>query len=207
LKETELAKKFIEFFNDKFEIYKEVPAEGFIDFVAVNGNIKIGVEVKLSLNFNVIEQALKNKKYCTYSYIAVPKPKNKHLGYKICEDYGIGILIYQNVGGYEYIYEHIKPKVNRNSKYFKLDLQQYMKDSPAGTATDRITPFKLTMENMCRYIQRHPGCTLKKCLEDVDFHWSNITCAKGCVYQWIKKGVIKEFKIENGRLYLNKINN
>jgi len=203
MKETELAQKFIDFFDDKYEIFKEVPAEGIIDFVAKFNNITIAVEVKLSLNFDVIEQAKKNKFYCTYSYIAVPEPKHKHFGYEICEMLGIGVLVYKS-GNFNEIKEYIKPNVNRHlyNKFYRLNLEPYMKLSKAGAATDRITPYKITIDRMVNYIRRHPNCKLKDCLNNIDFHWSNITSAKGCIYAWLNKGIIKEFYIENSVLYL-----
>jgi hypothetical protein len=208
MKETELAQKFIDFFGKEFEIYKEVPAEGFIDFVAKSGNVTIAVEVKLNLNFDVIEQANKNKFYCSYSYIAVPKPKKKHFGYEICEMLGIGILLYNETSYHKYdgseIIEFLKPKINRKYKWNRLKLEPYMKESLAGAVNDgRITPYKITIKNMIKYIDRHPGCSLKECLNHIDYHWSNISSAKGCVYQWINKGIIKDFKLEKGKLFLN----
>lgn len=202
MKETELADKFINYFSD-FEIFKEVPANGIIDFVVKNGIISMAVEVKTSLNFEVIHQANKNKYYCDYSYIAVPKPKKESFAYDICAMLGIGVLVYDNVGFGRGIIETVKPLKNRKHKFYKLKLEDYMKRSVAGSQNDRITAFKATVENMVRYISRHPGCTLKDCLNNIDFHWSNISSAKGCVYQWIKMGIIKEFRIENKVLILN----
>ena len=198
MKETELAEKFIEYFSD-FEVFKEVPANGIIDFVVKNNIITMAVEVKLSLNFNVIEQAEKNKYYCDYSYIAVPRPKKESFAYRICAILGIGVLVYDNWS----ISETVKPIKNKRSMFYKLKLEDYMKRSIAGSQNDRMTPFKVTIERMVKYISRHPGCTLKECLNNVDFHWSNLTSAKGCVYQWLDKGVIKEFYIENSKLYLS----
>ena len=198
MKETELAEKFINYFCD-FEVFKEVPANGIIDFVVKNGIVIMAVEVKLSLNFEVIEQANKNKSYCDYSYIAVPRPKKESFAYDICKMLGIGVLVYDDWA----INETVKPLKNKRHKFYKLKLENYMKRSVAGSQNDRITPFKATIERMVIYISRHPGCTLNECLNNIDFHWSNLTSAKACVYQWIKKGIIKEFKIEKNVLILN----
>jgi hypothetical protein len=198
MKETELAEKFIAYFSD-FEIYKEVPAAGIIDFIVKNGIISMAVEVKLSLNFEVIEQANRNKYYCDYSYIAVPMPKKKGFAFDICAMLGIGVLTYDVFG----VKEIVKPTRNRRHKFYAIELKDYMKRSVAGSQNDRMTPFKATIENMVRYIEMYPGCTLKQCLENVDFHWSNISSAKACVYKWITEGVIKEFRIENNVLILN----
>jgi len=202
MKETELAEKFIDYFSD-FEIYKEVPAAGIIDFVVKNGIISMAVEVKLSLNFEVIEQANKNKYYCDYSYVAVPSTKRLSFAYDICSMLGIGVLAYANYG----ISEIVKPIRNRRNKFFKLKLEDYMKRSVAGSQNDRITPFKVTIENMTKYISRHPGCTLKECLDNIDFHWGNLTSAKACVHAWVKRGIIKDFKIENNILILQETKN
>jgi len=203
MKETELAEKFITFFGSPYKIYKEVPAGGgIIDFVAKDGAITIAVEVKTNLNFKVIEQAYMNKHYCTYSYIAVPRTKGYHFGHQICRDYGIGVLSYTGQDKYmEGVHEEVRPKMNRHK--IRLKLCDYMKQSVAGSQNDRVTPFKNTINNIVKYIRRHPECTLKNCLESIDFHWSNMASAKGSVYQWIQRGVITEFRLDKGKLYLN----
>lgn len=203
MKETELAEKFIEYFSDNYEIYKEVPACGIIDFVAKSDNTTIAVEVKLSLNFDVIEQANRNKGYCDYSYIAVPCPKSTHFGYQICKMLGIGVIVFDEWGN---IHEKVNPIKNRHNRYFKLKLEPYMMRSVAGSKNDRMTEFKVTIENIVQYIKRHPDCTLKECLENTKYHWSNFSGAKSCIYQWIKNGVITEFRLENGILKLNDFN-
>ena len=78
-----------------------------------------------------------------------------------------------------------------------------MKQSVAGSQNDRVTPFKNTINCMVKYIRRHPECALKDCLEHIDFHWGNMASAKGSVYQWIQRGVITEFRLDKGKLYLN----
>ena len=198
MKETELAEKFITFFSGTYEIYKEVPAAcSIIDFVAKNGSIVIAVEVKTRLSFEVIEQAYHNQYWCHYTYIAVPRTKGYHFGHQICRDYGIGVLSYSNGR----IDELVAPKRNRSP--IGLNLKEYMKRSVAGSQNNRITPLKVTIERMVAYIRRYPECTLKECLENVDFHWSNMTSARGSVYQWMQEGIITEFRLNKGKLYLN----
>jgi len=207
MSEAELAKHFIEYFSEGYEIFQEVPAYGVIDFVAKQGAINIAVEVKKNLNFQVIEQAFFNRSYCTYSYIAVPAVKSHHFGHKICQEYGIGVLEYRERGFMENrnVFEVVKPKITRPTRLFKLKLEDYMKQSVAGSQNNRVTAFGNTVNEMVKYIQRHPGCTLKNCLENIDFHWSSISAAKSSVRKWISNGVINEFKIENEILILNKI--
>lgn len=203
MKETELAEKFIEYFGDA-EIYKEVPGSGIIDFIVVMKPIIISVEVKLSLNFDVIWQAYKNIAYANYSYIAVPYTHKKSFAYKVCRDYGIGVLTYNKNSLSENIHESVKPRLNRS--IYKLKLKPYMMRSVAGSQNERMTPFKNTIENMVTYIRRHPDCSLSDCLNNIEYHWGSFSGAKSCVYAWIRDGVIKEFRIENGKLFLNQKN-
>jgi len=199
--EVELAQKFINYLSDQYEIYKEVPAGGIIDIVAVSGIIKIGVEVKTSLNFDVLEQAFSNKRFCHYSYAAVPFSPNRSFSLKICEDYGIGLLTWNKRDWKgSGIKEDVKPKFNRSVRTLKLE--EWMKRSVAGSQNDRMTAFKVTIENMANHILRYPGCSLSDCLKEVDYHWNTFSSAKSCAYQWIRNGVIKEFTLIDNKLQL-----
>lgn len=60
--EAELAIPFLNYFSD-WDVYQEVPAGGIVDIVAERKPIRISIEVKKSLNFEVIEQARKNNGY------------------------------------------------------------------------------------------------------------------------------------------------
>ena len=125
MKETELAEHFINYFSDH-DIYKEVPYAGLIDIVAVKGIITTSIEVKCLLNFDVIEQAVKNIRCSNYSYIAVPMPKSKSFAYQICKNMGIGVLGLTVNGRALNVIELVKPKLNR--KATKLKLETWMKE-------------------------------------------------------------------------------
>lgn len=207
MKETELAQHFIDYLSDRYEIYKEVPVGGIIDIVAVQGKIVIGVEVKVTLNFDVIGQAHANLLHCNYSYIAVPKAKSNHFGYTICKMLGIGVLVYDyKLGNAELIqgqvYEEIKPKLNRSrTNYILKNLKPYMKDSVAGSQNDRVTAFGNTVNQITQYVKRHPGCTVEQCLKEIEYHWCRFSAAKSSVYSYIHTGIIKTVRLENGKLY------
>lgn len=205
MKESELALKFIEFFNDQYEVYKEVPVAGsIVDFVAATDLIKIAVEVKLEFGLKVIEQAFYHRTYFNYSYVAVPKAKrghSRHFIYKICRDLEIGVLEYNEIS--DEILEAVKPKLNRRKS--KVKLLDYMKESVAGSQYDRITAFSNTIREIVNYLKRRQdGEKMDVVLNSVNFHWNTLSSAKSCIYQWCRKGVITEFRLENGRLYLIK---
>lgn len=198
MKEFELADKFIEYFNDGYEVYKEVPAMGIIDIVAKSGPIIIAVEVKMNMNLAVIEQAWNNRIYANYSYVAIPQPQKRNFGYDVCNWHGIGVLEWSNVGG---VVQSARATFNR--KIYPPKLADYMKLSVAGSKNDRVTAFKNTINNIVSYLERHNGAKLGDTLKIIEHHWGSFNGAKSCVYHWVKTGVIKEFSIKKGCLYLN----
>lgn len=197
LKESELAKHFIDYYSDAHEIFCEVPAYSIIDFVARTGNITIGVEVKTTMNFKVIEQAYNNIAFFNYVYVAVPH-KIHDFSLRICQEFGIGVLFY----GFGKVIEVVRPKLNR--KPFKPKLLDYMKTSVAGSQNDRMTAFKWSIKQIVEVLRRKDGQKIEHVLEAIKHHWSNNTSARSCIYQWCRKGVITEFRLENGSVYLNR---
>jgi hypothetical protein len=208
MKETELAKYFVEYLSC-YDLYFEVGAlSGCVDIVAVNGNIMMAYEVKTSFNFKVIEQALGNKQAFHYSYVCVPQHKDNYFQLQICRDYGIGVLVFNQYGRRDYHWEIIEkapPSFNRHAITKHNRLHEYQKQSLPGCASsgDRITPFKITVDNMTRYIKNHPGCTMKDMMSHISHHYSNDKAASATAYQWLNKGVIKGIEVRDRRLYLS----
>ena len=85
------------------------------------------------------------------------------------------------------------------SSYIKKHLTPEKKENiPGATGSDgtTITAFKMTVDEMERYIQRHPGCTLKEMFSKIDHHYSSFSSARNSTYQWIRRGVVKNIYIE-----------
>jgi hypothetical protein len=200
MKESDLALKFIEYFSEGYEVYKEVPVAGVMDMVVTDGTIKIGIEVKTKLSFKVIEQAFYKQPYLNYVYIAVPKGKDQGFAYMICSRLNIGVLIYNEKRNQ--ITEEVKPKLNRNKS--RVTLHEYMKESVAGSQNQRITAFGNTVNEITKYLQRHDGAPLEEVLHNVEYHWGSFTGAKASIYKWCSNGVIKKFRVEKGHVFLNK---
>jgi hypothetical protein len=209
MKEIELAEYFVNYLSN-FDLYFEIPIFQ-TDIVAKDGNILMSFEVKTTLNFKVIEQAEHATKFFNYSYICVPKSKDMNFQSKICEIFGIGILIYDPNGYRGQITEYQRAKLFRHpkgiKKYILTCLQDYTKKSLPGASGNNgttITPFKLTIEEIVRYLKRgHNGALLKDVYENVDNHYSSLSGAKSCLYQWIRRGIITQFYIQNSRLWLS----
>jgi hypothetical protein len=97
LSEVELAEPVIGHFEDlKYDVYQEVTiCGGCADIVAVSGKIVTIIEVKTSLTISLLHQADGWKRWANYIYIAVPYTRDsaRHFAYKVCRDYGLGVLL------------------------------------------------------------------------------------------------------------------
>jgi len=205
MKEKELAQKFVEYLSC-YDLYFEVEYFNCVDIVAVNDNLSIAYEVKTSFSFKVFEQALRNKQHFNYSYIAVPASKDTWIQEKLCKDYGIGLLMYFERK--KEIREIVHPKLNRYARASHLltRLHDYNKRSMPGTRSgdsEKITAFTVTVEKAVFYVGRHPGCTIKQMISEIDHHYDSDKSACSNIYTWIRKGVIKELRLENGKLFKN----
>jgi hypothetical protein len=208
MKETEIAQDVVEYLKD-YDLYFEVMD---VDIIAKSGNILTSVEVKTSLNFKVIEQAFYNKNHFHYSYIAVPRSKNRSFAYQICRDYGIGVIElyyhknYKNEVKLYDIREVEKPKLNRKAfnNHIRLTAED-KKSIPGASGKDGTTrtAFKITVEAIEEYVQRHPGCTIKDLFNNIDHHYSSLTSARGSMYTYLNNGVISSVRLIDGKLYLN----
>lgn len=205
--EVQLAAKFIDYFAG-FDIYKEVPTRGSIIDIVVDGvcpagysiGLRIGIEVKCNLNFDVIEQAINQRKCFHYTYIAVPCKYRPHaIARKICEQYGIGILGYNKIS--KTVMEHVNPKLNR--KPLPVELQDYMKRSVAGSQNERITSWGYFVEHLTETVRRRKdGITVEDCYKQLEHkHYKTLSLFKNSTYKYINHGIIKNIVHEKGRFY------
>lgn len=197
--EVELAAIFIAHFGDK-EIYKEVPAGGIRDIVVLDGTRRICLEVKTSLNYDVIWQARSAAKYFHYSYVAVPAKSRPHTtAEEICKAWGIGIIGYNPV--LNTVIEYVKPRLNR--KVMNVTLHEYMKRSVAGSQNQRITSFGYFVERLEDLVKRKPGIEAKQLFEELEYrHYKTFTPFKNNVLAYIRNNVIKNIECREGKFYI-----
>lgn len=199
MKESDLAQRFVNHLKSDYDLYFEFMD---IDIYGKAINHTIGVEVKTSLNFKVIQQAYFNIICCNYSYIAIPEPKEIHFGFEICKMLGIGVLLYSEK--YNQVTQRIAPKLNRHVR--KIETPPIIhKEAIPGTKSGEHgikSPFGISVSNIERYIKHHEGCTIKEAIENTLWHWSSMSSAKSCMVKYIKNGVIKTIEYRNGGLYL-----
>lgn len=205
MKESELAEIFIDWFNDGegYEVYPEVPVPGgVIDFVATDGTIYIGCEVKRSLGMICLEQCHRRKPYFHYVYACVEHTRRMNFKTMMARQLDIGVIIVGNPESeYRSIRENVKPKLNRKAS--PPDLKEYMKESTAGSQSDRVTAFGHTVKQIERALSRNNGrMHIDDVLEAVDYHYSSISSAKSSLRKWINQGVIEGIDWDRGILTL-----
>ena len=189
MKESELAKHFIDYFKPAYDIYQEVPAGGgIVDIVATDGHIVIGCEVKTSFGLTVMEQAYKRRQNFHYTYICVPYSKvNWNFRQSIIRRYGIGLLVYSEDYRYK-VREDVDAKINRHA--FTPDLKKYMKESVAGSQSERVTAFGNTVNKIRRYLKLHGDSHINDVLENIEYHYDTMSTAESSIKKWINRGII-----------------
>jgi len=161
------------------KVYAEVEE---CDVLAVCGPVNIAVETKTCLNFKVIDQAVNRKWIAQYIYIAVPKPKEIHrIVRSILEQYGIGLLIYEN-GSFRIA---VKASYNRYAKkpseVRAIYIKDYHESQTGGVKSGQHeTDYSIMIKNIRRIleIERRFGnsegwVTIDKILEDCETHYRN----------------------------------
>lgn len=149
-----------------------------IDAVGKHGNVAIGVEMKTSLNFKVIEQAINRIGLVDYIFICVPKPKFRHRSFILdwLKELGIGLIYYDKASRTTTIYSW--GKRHRRSKYTNIlnNVKEEIHSVNIGGSKggDTITEYKLTIEKIkeCLYFHKN-GLTIDVLLEKVQTHYSN----------------------------------
>lgn len=208
MKEVELAQHFVRYLEG-FDLYFEVDYYRVIDIVSINSGISAAYEVKTNFNFKVFEQAVENAQHFNFSYICVPDFRDSWFHRRLCDDYGLGLLMYDDRRGYGDVREYVSPRLNRhaNNECLIERLSNVSKKSKPGAQTGdgkRITAFAVTVENAERYVRGHSGCTLKELMENITHHYRNNQAARTNFYQWIHKGVIKTLYWRYGRVHLKR---
>lgn len=208
MKETELAQHFVKYLSC-FDLYFEVAYFNTVDIVAITERYSIAVEVKTTFNFKVLEQAIRNKPHFNYSYIACPFSRDMYFQKQLCENYGIGLLIYnENIYMGSLVSESVAPQLNRHAslKHLKEKLHDRYKTNTPGSQTGAsgvVTAFQETVESATQFVKRtRGGCTMTELIKGISHHYGTQSTAKACLYNYIKQGVIKDLEIRNNKIHL-----
>jgi len=155
------------------------------DIIAIKDALMWVVETKLSLNLQVIEQALRWKNLgALYTSVGVLRPKRKkHHQFCWYSDFidrffrqeGLGLILINpddlNIS------EVIKPKLHRynylRAKRIVIQLDPRMKQYIPGSSGKEgySSPHQRTMENALNYIEFKKKCSINELLNNIETHF------------------------------------
>jgi len=204
IKESDLAEIVINHYNDIFEVFPEVPSmNGITDIILKDINIYTAIEVKKSFSFDVLEQAIRNKRIAHYSYIAVPNFNKIGFRKQLCSDYGIGLITINTDFNYNQI--SLVQTATLNRHIVKPRLAQWMKRSVSGSKNDRVTAFTIMLEEIEHKLRRLGGTAdFDKVYDETVSTYSTIQSAKQTLRNHVRNGVVKTFRFEGNKIILNK---
>lgn len=209
MKESDLAESFIKYLekDSKKEIYQEVMTYGnLVDLVTKSEDKICGYELKISLNFDVIQQAYRNLKFYHKSFIVTPSRKKNDIYWfvrKILKDYNIGWYIQLKNGSF---YLEFDPNENWNPKLPLLfEEQKSGEHKKAGTNHGKpFTPFKNTIKNVIEYcktnnISNSKSIPLSEAVKNVEHHYASDASAVSSLKKYF---ISKENKEVQGQFYI-----
>lgn len=182
-KETELAAKVVSWLADQhWDVYQEVEFRGrggVADIVAVRKGIVWILECKTRYCFDVLNQACEWPVH--YRSVAVPFSRGRD--YRVARDYyRVGVVEVEDNWITESLPAPLFAKNHATAKKYLLQLTELHKTfAPAGSQSGHhLTPYKQTMLDVRRFIENHPGCTVKEVFADLGrMHYSSAASFKG----------------------------
>ncbi|MBP1309185.1 hypothetical protein JOD82_002205 [Paenibacillus sp. 1182] len=208
MKESDLfepVKKFLVNIVGCSDVYGEV---GSCDVLGITGVINIIVELKTSLNFKVIEQAIDRKHLGHYIYVAVPEIKTvSRLAKEILKQHRIGLLFVVN---HQHVEQVIPARFNRTrSSNIRKNIREYHKTQVGGVKSgESKTDYFVSMNNvkeylaLTRHFSRTEGwVTVDQILEHCETHYSNPKPSVMATLQASWNQSWCETKLENRRRY------
>lgn len=184
---------------DGYAVYAEVACNyRGVDMVAEKGEEQIAIELKLSFNDKVVQQARSNKYFFDKTYIAFPVKKPIYFEnadvfaklresvkwrYEVCRKMGIGILEVLPSGT---IFEVLEAKA-LDAPRRRLDLTHYIDaDGDVGGVPYQkgVSEGYHELEAIKRYVTAHPTASRKEIFENVSNHYSSPASMFGAMGQW-----------------------
>ena len=188
MKETELAEPVIDWLQSQnWTIYQEVQFArlgGVADICAERHGILWIIETKTAMTITVLNQASGWPVH--FRSIAVPKAiHDEKRDYRVARDYyGVGVIEVSRND----IYETLKPPLflhhDKEAKRLLSQLTELHKTyAKAGSQSgNHLTPYKMTMFDIQRFVKGHPGCTIEDIFGEYGaMHYANKSSFKGNV--------------------------
>lgn len=182
IKETDLYIPLKRFFNaNGFEVYEEVSVPycgGRVDLVANNFPAPIAIEMKTTLNMDLIEQAMDRKHVFPYVYIAIPLGKRRKVPRWVINHLRqnkIGLIFVSDSGHIHMAFaaRYDKAPMRDRVEWEKLLRPEHQGWVEAGTAGGGyVTPYKITMLGVKKFLQRKADwVSMNDILEHCETHY------------------------------------
>lgn len=171
------------------------------DVVATSENAECIVEMKLHLNFKVLEQAYQGIGRAKYVYIAVPKTKQYDNNFvrKILRDYGIGLIVVDNNTARVHIESAVHEVVFGN---IRDAIRPYNSVTVGGVKSgDGITEYSITISKIKEYMKVNDWLTVNDIIKNVDTHYTKPENSIGATLRAKWNEGWCEFKSVRGKSY------
>ena len=207
--EEELAAIVVENLQEGWDVYQEVQVHGsggVADIVAVAGPKVWIIEVKKTLSWVLLEQALRWRGWAHLVSIATPirkRGKGSQAIQIVLRTLGIGHLEVHR-SEYEWrsgVNECVRPRWNKaveNGRAIRDRLcEEHKSFAKAGTAGGgHFTPFKATCKELRALVKCEPGISLREAFGRIKHHYASINSACGAMRTWILEGKVKGLRVE-----------
>lgn len=187
-----------------------------IDIVAVMGPVCWAIEVKTSLNLDVMCQA--SDHWCAVARsIAVPWSKGRPDVKRVLDALQIGMITIRprpyNESQWD-VKEDVRPPIIKaNFKMQRTYLRPYLSDEhkkyKPGTQHEYYTPYRGTIDRVMEFVRDHQGCTIKNLVDGINHHYASDTTARAALLtalqRWeFKKGIRVDTSTKPYKIYYDK---
>ena len=206
IKESDLRKPLAAFMEKSYkgcELYYEVKTirDRKVDCVCKTADGEtIAIEMKLHANLTVLYQAFNNLECCNYSMILIPagclRDFSRSFLKTLCLKLGIGLLLINRYNEIKQETCAVKNDNPANAQYVKLFEQQ--KNFIGGEASSACwSEYSQTIYEITNWLKEHKSGNLTDILKQINHHYSSVSNGKQAIMRYIKRGILKQFEIED----------
>jgi hypothetical protein len=160
------------------------------------------IELKVALGLAIMEQAEGWLGCANYVSCAVPRRRVSRFVKRALESCGIGLLVARPWGQRYEVQEYLRPCLARRYETpWRLDVRHKTFAEAGNALSLRLSPFKVTCENVLRAAKGTPGLTMTEVIRSIEHHYSSSASARCSLLKWIQAGEVPgvEARLQDGR--------
>lgn len=199
-------------------VYTEVALyDGFIDIVArreAEGETLLWiVECKTRLNWDVLDQACARRHYADFCSVATPLGRAHHAQAVFFDETGIGhIKVSSRFDDASVLRVDdaatVTPKRNGSGGFghYREQLLRMLRPehlerniAPGVVHGNRVTAFSITCDNLRKYVESNPCCTMRHAVQRIEHHYGSTASARNALLKWIRAGKVPGVRAEDQR--------